>query len=177
MGRIDGEDGPPFFEGPEGLPAGSFDLPRPPAGFREEVFRRTARVVRRRVHLRRLGLAIAGSLIFALGLVTGQLFPGNGGPGLAPSPPEAPGASLTAPSRGPREILRQVPDAPPADRPGLLRRAGDSYLSSSGDLEAALDCYRQYLEISTAAGSDAPDGGGTWLLEALKQGRTTQRKR
>jgi hypothetical protein len=159
----------------DSLPAGSFDFPLPPAGLREEVYRRTARVVRVRVRHRRLRLALAFAIVFGAGLSIGR-FPGIGTPA-APlaRPPADIDRALTAPAPG--ELQRRVPEAVPEDRPGLLRQAGDSYLLSQGNLEGALECYRQYLEIAAPDGRRPSPAGDTWLLEALKQGRTSHSRR
>jgi hypothetical protein len=157
------------------LPAGSFDFPRPPASLREEVYRKTARAVRARVRHRRLRLALAFAAVFGAGLSIGRL-PGGGTPAApAVRPPADFDRSLTAPTPG--EIQSRVPEAVPEDRPSLLRQAGDSYLLSQGNIEGALECYRQYLEIEAPDGRRPSPSRDTWLLEALKQGRTTHPRR
>jgi len=141
------------------LPEGSFDLPCLPQGLREAVFARTAREVRRRAGRRRLLAVACLAGLFIAGVATGLTVRGAaGGPEKAALPPldvteKRPRAGAERGDPGglpaasdPRSILTAVPDAPAGERPRLLREAGDRWLAL-GEIEMALDCYRQVLEV------------------------------
>jgi hypothetical protein len=153
----------------DGLGAGPlrFDIPRPPPGLRERLLERTAAGVRSRARWRRGRLAAALALVYAAGLATAlPLVRERAGP---PEPTVEPAPSPAAPAPlGPDEIRRRVPDAPPAERARLLRLAGDLYLQRRGDPAAALECYRQVLELSSLPASQL-EPEDSWLLTALKQ--------
>ena len=90
---------------------------------------------------------------------------------MATAPPRSEVTSpgiLTRAAADPGEILRQVAITTPAERPRLLRAAGDAYLAAGGDLEGALDCYRQVLELSGGSSKMEAEPGDTWLLASLK---------
>ena len=72
----------------------------------------------------------------------------------------------------PVALRRQVAAAPPAEQIALLRRAGDLYLGRYGDLESALDCYRQVLELTPASERGQFDAGDSWLLAELKHAQS-----
>jgi hypothetical protein len=80
-------------------------------------------------------------------------------------------ASATA-AADPVALRRQVAAAPPAEQIALLRRAGDLYLGRYGDLESALDCYRQVLELTPASERGQFDAGDSWLLAELKHAQS-----
>jgi hypothetical protein len=159
----------------EGLGPGpvKFDVPSPPPGLRERLLERTAAAVRSRARWRRARLAAALVLLYAAGLATAPLLLDRAGPAEPaaagkPAPPQAAPAPLD-----PEEIRRRVPDAPLPERARLLRLAGDLYLEKRGDPAAALECYRQVLELSLMPASP-PEPGDSWLLLALKQARRTE---
>jgi hypothetical protein len=137
---------------------------------RETTLALTLRVVRRRRIVRRVAAVLVVAAAYAAGFATPRSVAAPAGarppaaPLVAPQPPEAPGdapADLES-----RAALAKSDD----ERAGLLRAAGDAYLAAASDVEAALRCYRQLLEIQSkdvATGSDAAD---SWLLAALKRG-------
>jgi hypothetical protein len=55
----------------------------------------------------------------------------------------------------------------------LFREAGDLYLREEGNYQAALRCYRNFLD--EASPSDlTPSNSDTWLLNSLKEDRLTE---
>ena len=173
------DDPSSLIDGVAKLPSGSFDVPLPPRAFREAVFARTARVVRARSRGRWLPFAAALLLAYAAGLLTMPLVKvettETPSPVLVePRPGEAaPSAASVASAVDPAEILHSVSTAPMADRIRLLKQAGDAYLLARGDLDGALHCYRQLLELAPPDVKTKPRSDDTWLLAALKQGQST----
>lgn len=161
----------PLIDGLEGLPGGSFRSLQPPDGLREAVLAETLRVVHGRSLRRRLGMLVGAVVLYALGLAT------NIARSPAPTVPPLEGPAPAADN--PAALLGEVAMAAPADRARLLKRAGDAYLARDGDLERALDCYRQLLEISPAIelASSAVGEGDTWLWTSLKQGQQLHDRR
>lgn len=143
---------------------GALELPPPRAGFEERLAGQTAGVVRARAGRRRLLLGAGLGLAYAAGALTalGLAGRGDGKEGGTPGEPfaavPAPAATLSRPS---------TPEAMAAD----LKRRGDRYLAETGDVRAALACYRQYLELVSLRGAPPYDPGDSWLLTALKQDR------
>ena len=182
------DDASPFPDGKP--PPGSFDLPVPPRGLSEAVWASTARALRRRRGRRRALISIGLAGLYAVGLGTGLLWRRShpiseepipaGAPvpardfAPAPAPVAAPApADLTRATDGddPRALLGKVSSAAPEERLRLLRRAGDACLARLGDLEGALHCYRQLLELQPADARAGPEPEDSWLLAALKQGQ------
>ena len=143
-------------------------------------------VVRSRRRRRHLGTLAVFLTVYAAGLGTALLFSTESAAPLASSP--APVLPVPVPRASPahtdksattaaevalvpREILRQVRGAPPDEQRRLLKLAGDAYLTSHADIDNALYCYRQLLELTTPErkGISVPDD--SWLLVALKQDR------
>jgi hypothetical protein len=185
QGAPENDDLSSLIDGVTELPPGSFDVPLPPHGFREAVFARTVRVVRARSRARWLSFAAALLVAYAAGLLTTSLVKVKNAEPPAPvpvgAPPGAPpraGASVAS-AVDPAEILRGVSIAPLADRIRLLKQAGDAYLLGRGDLDGALHCYRQLLELAPTdvKTKTKPGEDDTWLLAALKQGHSTPRMR
>ena len=152
-------------------------IPEPGPGLRESLLFRTGRLVevraRRRRWARRGIAGAAAALLFGAGFASARLLDEEQRPG---GPPVAAVSREAAAPVEPDEIRRQVPIAPSAERGELLRRAGDAYLAR-GDLEGALECYRQVIEIEggmprTAAGREDP-----WLLAAMRRSQETENRR
>jgi hypothetical protein len=168
----------PLIEGVEQVPRASFDPPPVSAPFRDALLARTSRVVCARRSTRRLFAAACAALLFGLGVAAGWRLPREAGvPGSAVREPQAAPPVRPQESRTPADLLREVPRARPEERPKLLRQAGDSYLASGLDLERALHCYRQYLEVAPAASRSDLDPRDSWLLSAMKRGRATPFRR
>jgi hypothetical protein len=160
-------DDDPLLEGLPSLPRGSLRAPEPPAGLFERVHEKTRAVIRARRRRRRFVAALCLVAAYAAGLATPWRLPGD--EPARPRVDDSPTAgTLTRATADPGEILRQVIDTPPAERARLLRAAGDAYLSARGDVESALDCYRQVLELSGASSKLEAEPGDTWLLASLK---------
>jgi len=180
-------------EGLEGLPPSAFGCPEAPPELREAILRRTRAAVRRRPRRRRLLATVAVAAAYSAGLGTAVLWSGAAtGPvpfvTAEPASDVAPAATSLAPVReltatdaasapaderpaSPRALLARVPDAAPAEQVRLLTRAGDRYLTDYGDVQRALDCYRQVLELTPRSQPAALGSGDTWLLTSLKLAR------
>lgn len=61
-----------------------------------------------------------------------------------------------------------MPGAPRGEQRRLLRLAGDRYLYGLADVESALDCYRQVIELTPRAELAMHDSHESWLLAELK---------
>jgi len=170
----------PLLDDLGGLPAGSFGPPAAPE-VRRAILDRTSAEIRWRARRRRFLTPLCALLAFGLGFsaawafrdaVVGPAVPPHRigqAEGIDPGPPRL--------ALDPAAILEKVPAVPLAERPGLLKQAGDSYLAMQGNMEKALDCYRQFLEIAPEDVAGRPAPGDPWLLEALKLARHTPRRR
>lgn len=154
----------------------------------EELLRRTTRTVRRRMIVRRLMTCAAGVALFAAGMGTMKL--------LTPEPTERQVVivqNAPIPANGereaPREFIAQEPNPQRIDLAGLsplelerraertfvpheaartFKLAGDRYIAELGDYQAALRCYRNFLDEATPADRQiAP--ADSWLLITLKR--------
>jgi hypothetical protein len=171
--------------------------PATDVAWRQALFLRTTGVLRRRRWARRAGFAAALVGCYLAGLATMQL-------GLPSAPPAERPAELSRASgtegreNPPREPLpvapsgaaqdsRQLASVPagvlerwaPAvseEQPAqLYRRIGDRYLKEEADVQAALRCYTQALENSSAADlASAPEDD--FLLMALKDARKKEQR-
>ena len=153
-------------------------IPEPGSGLRESVLLRTARLVevraRRRRWARRGIAGVAAALLFASGFASARLLDeeqGPGGPQVAL--PSRDGSS--APPGVPEEIRRQVPLAPAAERRDMLLRAGDAYMAR-GDLQGALECYKQVMELDGAAPRSSAETADAWILAALRRESENRRR-
>jgi hypothetical protein len=167
---------------------GGLDLPDPPEALRRRILERTSALVRARARRQRAILPLGVAAAFALGFAVAWAARGAGGPDEQSAPvgtvaPALPSSLPTPPDVGssgaaasdPARILERVRDAPKAERPRLLRLAGDSYLARGGDIARALDCYRQLLEVSPCDADASPSPEDPWLLEVLKLSKKTRR--
>ncbi len=68
----------------------------------------------------------------------------------------------------PEQLRAAVPGAPRAEQIRLLRLAGDRYFYDSADMRAALDCYRQVVELTPEKELSQPDPQDNWLLAEMK---------
>lgn len=154
--------------------------PKPPEHLREALLAETSRVVRRRVWRRRSRLAASWALAYAAGIATVWLGWPRAAVPPAPAlemvankevtvhPPrhESPPEDLAALS--PEALRRRVAGAPRDEQRRLLRLAGDRYLYGAADVEAALDCYRQVIELTPRAELAKHEANESWLLAELK---------
>lgn len=85
----------------------------------------------------------------------------------SPAEPKQP----PAPALSPAELELAAEQAPaPAEAARKFREAGDRYLREYADYQAALRCYRNFLDGAEPADKAvAPDD--TWLLTSLKRAR------
>jgi hypothetical protein len=148
------------------------------AALQQRLFRQTVRIIRRRLRLKRAGLAAAFAACYLAGAVTVYLLH---------SPPPA------------RTVIVKIKDSPatlPAEaakaslsalvlenqaldsvqpQPELYRLAGDRYVAESGDLQSALRCYRQALDESSEQDLQVKPEDN-WLLIALKEARQKEKE-
>lgn len=68
----------------------------------------------------------------------------------------------------PQQLRASVADASPRERIELLQRAGDLYLNRLADVQSALDCYQQVLELLPVDERAKPKRNDSWLLAELK---------
>jgi hypothetical protein len=68
----------------------------------------------------------------------------------------------------PDELRRRVAGAPRPEQIHLLRLAGDRYLFGAADVESALDCYRQVIELTRPSDLTKRESDDSWLLAELK---------
>jgi len=141
--------------------------------FRDAVLARSLCTMRQ--YRRRRRYAIVATLLLAYGAGMGSLVMLQAAKHsrpelpLAQSPPAA--APAQAPRPDPRALLNRVADVPRPEQVRLLTEAGNIYLDDRGDIERALNCYRQVLEILPEDQSMNISPGDTWLFTALKQAR------
>jgi hypothetical protein len=153
--------------------------PTPPDELRGELLVKTAAVVRRRVWRRRWRLATGWGLAYAAGLVTAWLA-WRQEPHAPVQPRERNIRQIAAnevagnaaaddlEALSPEELRRRVASAPRPEQIRLLRMAGDRYLFGGADVESALNCYRQVIELTPRSELSGRDSGDSWLLAELK---------
>jgi hypothetical protein len=155
----------------------------PPRALHDALLQHTSRLVRRRSRIRRAKQLCALAAAYAAGLATMRAVWTEA----RPAPP-APQPSLVASSAAEKapsaqaiaeespgqltsltaaELRQRVPGAPREEQIRLLRLAGDRYLYA-GDVAAALDCYRQVLELTPPDELGPPEANDSWLLADLK---------
>lgn len=180
-------DDEPLLDGLARLPPGAWDLPRGDGALRHRLLVETTAIVRTRGRRRRVRRYTGFALAYAAGIATAALlFEGPArevvqrtAANMVEQPaddaiePDRPAETAPEPpsplaSTDPVALRRQVAAAPHADQIELLRRAGDLYLARYGDLESALDCYRQVLELTPPAERGQFDADDSWLLAELK---------
>ena len=153
-------------------------LARPEAGreFREALLERTCSAVRSRPRRRRLLVAGCVCLAYMAGIATVTLW--------TRGPAEAPGTwatqiahteTLVDTPDEPESLLARVPEVSRSEQIRLLSRAGDLYLAQRDDVERALYCYRQVLELTPSSQLLAADQDDSWLLASLKLARTQEK--
>ncbi|HEV3003608.1 MAG TPA: hypothetical protein VGX78_04075 [Pirellulales bacterium] len=183
-------DPDPLLPGTE-LPAASWPDSPHAAALRAALLDRTLDLVRARTRARRFRVAAGWLGAYAAGLATAWLALSQAGPARPDAPRGVAIAQVAQPqavdqnqakqigtstgneaddeaSLPPDELRRRVADAPRSEQLRLLRLAGDRYLYDAADVQSALDCYRQILELTLpeARGAVGPDD--SWLLAELK---------
>ncbi len=170
-------------------------LAEPPAltpggALKQAVWQRTRSVLRWRRWLRRSGYAAALAACYAAGLLTMKYLPAS--PATAPSALTRTDADPGPPVVTPREEVRppQPSDENPASpvalewqavdsrkqRPDLYRLAGDRYLEA-GDIQSAIRCYRNMLDVAPEEDQRISPQTDNWLLIALKGDRQKEKRR
>ena len=170
----DTSDREPLLEG--------IEWPSRPAaseGLRADILAKTTRLVRRRARRRRWGIVAGWGLAYAAGMATvwfgrprenqpeasrAQTITTQVAANVAPD--EAPIDNLATLS--PEELRRRVAGAPRPEQIRLLHLAGDRYLFGAADVESALDCYRQVIELTPPSDLAKRESDDSWLLAELK---------
>jgi hypothetical protein len=179
----------PLLEGQDAPLGDAWQLPASAAALKPLLLARTAAVVRGRRRRRMVIRSLAACALYSAGIATAwALLPrGNAEQDHRPvemaqtgaKPADRTGAvqdeSQTTLAveelNDPWQLRQQVAKASPTERIRLLRRAGDLYLLNSGDVESALNCYRQMLELTPRPIQASVDPNDTWLLAELKLAR------
>lgn len=176
------EESEPLLEGTEALPRGAWDVPHVSAELRDALLRRTSAIVRRRPLRWHALMVCTVAAAYVAGVGTVVWWPRaastSGMPVTAtqnlpltrPQSTEKP-VDVEATSVDPSELLARVASAPRDEQIRLLRQAGDLYLSQWGNVEGALYCYRQVLELMPASQPIALESSDTWLFASLKLAR------
>ncbi len=158
------------------LPDEAFSLPQASPEFRAELLTQTSKVLRGRTRRRQALAACVVCLTYTAGIATVLLWRGT--PAETPAsgsvnePAKALQTELKSPlDDDPRALLARVPDVSRTEQIGLLTKAGDLYLTQRNDVERALYCYRQVLELSSMERPIRVDRNDTWLLSSLKSAR------
>ena len=158
------------------------DMLHPPSvppeneALRQAVFARTRPVLRRRRVVRQFAYAAAVAASFALGFLVLRLV---SRPNPSPQPNETV-QQLPSPQRA------EEPPAPVAAEPALVREwqafesedhcselyreAGDLYVAEENDLQSALRCYTNALDMGTKQDLTI-SADDNWLLMAIKDAR------
>lgn len=151
--------------------------PKPGPAFVRALREQTSGLVRRRARRRRWRVAAGLAAAYVVGVASALAWP-RGGPPMPPPEQRAgrpqraqrgadqPPVEVAA--LGPEQLRRQVGGAPRAEQIRLLRLAGDRYLYDAADVRAALDCYRQVVELTPDEKLPRPDPDDNWLLAELK---------
>jgi hypothetical protein len=146
--------------------------------FRQTLLRQTRGVVRRRRMVRRAGFVGLMIVVFSAGALTMRWVQ-------PPLPAETPLASNESISLPTNPIAPEVAVASPLAlewqaidstdrRADLFRQAGDRYLTELGDMEGALRCYRNVLDLGTSEDTAIrPDD--SWLMISLKQAKLKEK--
>lgn len=153
----------------------ALDFPALSDSLRNEILARTSRHVRRRP-MRRRAMA-AGCIVVAYvagALTTGLVWNGTTAQTFV-LPRLADTAKMAVPAKAPpkpssptpEQLLAQVPDAGHEEQMRLLREAGDIYLNDYADMDRALNCYRQVLELGSVYGQPRLNPDDTWLFASL----------
>ena len=167
---------------------GSVRDPAPDPQFRQQLLEQTTQVIRGRRRMRRIGGLFGMAACYLAGLATMRLLTAthtaNGQGQFAQSPPiegaspsdEAPAVAEDFPNdRSPAElpatVLERLAELAPDDTfRDLYRQAGDRYMKETGDLAAALRCYRHALKFAAPPALVISENDN-WLLVSLKQAK------
>jgi hypothetical protein len=190
------ENDEPLMPGGEALPPGALRVPEARSAFREALERSTVAVVRRSAARRRMARAGQFALAYAAGVLTAIALwraAENGAPRhgelvqraqVLPSAPSEPRqtvgprqpqtAAIDERRLSPAQLRARVEGAPRAEQIRLLRLAGDRYLYDYDDINSALHCYRQVLELEPPDRERPFGPEDSWLLAELKNARVLQ---
>ncbi len=144
--------------------------------FREAVLAQSIKVMR---HGRRRGYyVVVAAVLAAYGAGIGSLMLVQGKQSTRSATPVVASVVVAAPARthqqDPQTLLKQVAGASRPEQVLLLTEAGDIYLNVRADIERALNCYRQVLEITPANVQMTIHPEDTWLFKSLKKARVKE---
>lgn len=162
--------------------------PSPSPMLRRSLLGQTTRELCSRRRLRRIGMWLGMAACYVAGLGTMQFWT-QGSADMPPRPigelasetvHDAPmaepattdqAAAVATDAELPAAVLERLADAVADDEyRDLYRRAGDRHMQETGDLAAALRCYRRTLDATPPQELTVSDRDN-WLLKALKQAR------
>lgn len=143
------------------------DSLQPTDDTRARAFEATLGVVRRRRWVRRACVVLIVAAAYAAGVATPAVFGHRAEP--ARTEPSTIHQPVTTPLRAP-DLESRALTVSGDERAILLKAAGDRYLTETGDVEAALRCYRGVLSLASSDQRTHFDPADTWLLAALKRG-------
>lgn len=167
---------------------GAVNDSEPDPHFRDRLMERTTQVIRGRRRMRRIGGMLGMAACYLAGLATMRVLtpnrPANEPSQLAQAQPAAivPSNDETTPVAEefteerppadlPAEILERLAEISPDDTfRNMYRQAGDRYMKETGDLAAALRCYRRALK-SASPGALVIGENDNWLFASLKQSK------
>jgi hypothetical protein len=144
---------------------------------RQQVWRRTQGLLRRRRWGKRAAVAAALAACFLAGVGTGRLgterLPADKGvvASTGPGPVHPPIEPLEQTSSSALALEWQALDSS-QPQPELARQAGDRYAADEGDYQSALRCYRDALDADTDRTIKPSD---SWLLMVLKNARQKEK--
>ena len=155
--------------------------PEPPIrpAFEAALYIRSARLLRRRIWLRRGALSSLLLIAYAAGALTffslREEAPASG-PRLAAESPQTPRDPLPLSPSAPASqiasgeaVAIRLARLAPADQAELLRNQGDYYLLKAGDPRRAAHCYRRLLALTPEESGYRVLKNDTWLLATLKR--------
>jgi hypothetical protein len=154
---------------------------------RQSLLQRTTGMLRRRRRWKRVGLAVALATCYAAGLGTMWLGMPSSPPSVTPQfveIPSPPVEAVPAPSAlatvevgegTSARVLELLALNSEENRNDLYRLAGRRYVEESGDLSAALRCYRQYLDKASEKELAISVEQDDYLLMTLKLARQKEK--
>ena len=153
-------------------------LPTPsePTGLREQLLRRTTRILRWRRRMRLVAVAAALAACWAGGMFTMRWLSPSAAPG--PLPVLTQSSSVDSPRPTPQPsalVLEWQAVESDNEQAKFARIAGDAYLNQEHDPLSAVRCYGRSLDVAPeqAAIISTDD---EWLLMAIKDARNKEKR-
>jgi tetratricopeptide (TPR) repeat protein len=146
-------------------------------GLREQLQRRTAGTVRRRLWLRRGQLVFALAACYLAGMVTIDLMRSRPEPvavGVLHTVPQK--MVVIVPAEAPRAVEMRAEQAEPPEQAQVYFAAGKRYATEAGDWDSALRCYRNALDADPKQAEHIDPDHDDWLTMALKLDRQKEKE-